>query len=175
MTLEEDVRTACASVAANILSIVLAVPGGLSPDGVVHIHEITPGFPIHEHLQSRQARGGEAIVQCVWHDHDNPLVPPDGYWPGHRTPDCHVGVVLLPWSNPEGIRQAGEQIADLGWSGCMDRVVVVASTSEAIHDLENYIWDNAEMVVLAPVMPSIVRADPFRFMAAVVNPFPVGH
>jgi len=52
----------------------------------------------------------------------------------------------------------------------MDRVVVVASTSEAIHDLENYIWDNAEMVVLAPVMPSIVRADPFRFMTAVVNP-----
>jgi len=173
VTVEEDVRTAYASVAANILSIVLAVPGGLSPDGVVHIHEITSDFPLSEHLQ---ALGSEAIVQCVWHDYDNPLVPLGDYWDHRqRTPDCHVGVVILPWSNPEDIRQAGEQIANLGWSGCMDRVVVVASTREAIHDLENHLWESADMLIMAPVMPSIVRVDPFRMAAVVVNPVPVGH
>ncbi len=176
MTGNEIVKRVCASVAADILSIVLAAPGGLSPGGMVHVHEITPGFPILEQLQSRRERVGEASVQCVWHDSDNPLMPSDQYL-DPRVPkiDFHIGMALLPWSNPEEIFQAGKRISGLGWSNCMDRVIAIASTAEVIRGLDAYLGVDAEMMNSAPLALSIIQVDSFRFVAAVFDPQPLGH
>ena len=176
MKSDADLASVYASVAVDILSIVLNTPRGLSPDGVVHIHEITSGFPVHEQLRSRQAWRGDASVQYVWHEPDNPFVTSD-QCRDYFAPkiDFHLGVALLPWSNPEQTLQVSDRVGHLGWDGCMDRVIVVASTIEVIRDLEFQICDGAEMMVTAPVEPSMVRVDSFRFMAAVICPFPVGH
>ena len=176
MTGDEIVKRVCALVAADILSIVLGAPEGLAPGGMVHVHEITPGFPVLEQLQLRRERVGEASVQCVWHDSGNPLMP-SGQYVDFRAPkiDFHVGVALFPWSSPEKILQAGERISELGWSNCMDRVIAIASTAEVIRGLDAYLGVDAEMMNSAPLEPSIVHVDSFRFVAAVFDPQPVGH
>jgi len=142
----------------------------------VHIHEITPGFPVYEHFQARLEQDGGSVGHFEWYDQRHPLVPPDVYWDS-RAPkiDFHIGVALLPWSYSEDVLQASNRVTELGWKGCMDRVVVVTSASEAIHDFANHICFDAEMMLLTAVAPSIVRHGSFRFMAAVVDPIPVGH
>lgn len=180
MSVDDAVSDAYASLAADIVWIILSGPIGRSADGVAHLHELTPGFPTRERLEARFGScGGSLTPSVVWHEVDDSTLPLDGYWDGRSRDELDIGVAILPWQAgeklTEAIVNAGDRVAELAWSGCLDRVVVVATTAAVIHDLENYFCLEAEMTCSAPVVPSALRFGSFRFMAAVLTPIPVGH